>query len=157
MNIIKATHKENKLDVYIDKEDFNLLSQYSWYITSNGYVATNIKRKRIYMHRLIMNATEGNIIDHTNHNKLDNRKNNLRLCTKSDNNRNRKHYIYQNKSSKYKGVSFCKREKRWYASIHINNIKKHIGIFDNEKDAALAYNDFAIKFFGEFALLNKCE
>lgn len=95
-------------------------------------------------------------IDHINNNTFDNRKINLRICTNNENQRNRRKL--SKASSKYKGVCFAKYTKKWQASIEIrmdgkrNNI--YLGQYYDEKDAAKAYNDAAIKYFGEFAKLN---
>jgi hypothetical protein len=86
-----------------------------------------------------------------NHNKLDNQKHNLRLCTTSQNNMNQ---IPTRGISKYKGIYWHNRNKKWVAQIKSGNNRIHIGCFENEKDAARAYNEKAIELFGEFAYLN---
>jgi len=93
-------------------------------------------------------------VDHINGDNLDNRKKNLRLCTYAENNRNRK--PLENKTSKYKGVGLNKnyKIKTWQARIVKNSKRYSLGYFKNEKEAALAYNQAAKKYFGEFAYLN---
>lgn len=147
----------------VDDDDFEKLSQYKWYAayskTSKSYYAArtttiNGKRKNILMHREILGVTNPNIlVDHIDHNTLDNRKQNIRLATNSliqGNSRKQ-----SNNTSGLKGISFLKRTGKWYSQIMINGKKNHLGYFGNAIDAAKAYNDAARKYFGEFALLNE--
>ncbi len=106
--------------------------------------------RTIEMHRQILNAPAGLLCDHKNHNGLDNRRANLRLCTPSQNSQNQ--LPRAGFSSIYKGVS---REKnKWRADIRLNGRPIFIGYFDDQIDAAIAYDDMAIELFGEFACLN---
>jgi hypothetical protein len=145
----------------VDDEDYETLSKYKW-LLSGGKYAQHFwwdKEEKVYknvmMHRLILNAPDDMYVDHINGNKLDNRKSNLRLATKLQNNINVPKY--KGKTSKYKGVSWNSKRKRWVSAITINRKQKHIGYFLNEGDAALAYNKYAKTFFGEFAQLNIVE
>jgi len=104
------------------------------------------------MHRLIMNAPEGLVVDHIDRNGLNNRKCNLRLCTKAQNVQNSR--PRRNRSSKYKGVFWNKLNKKWSASIHKGDKRIYLGGFDDEIEAALAYDRKAAELFGEFAYLN---
>lgn len=92
-------------------------------------------------------------VDHRNCNGLDNRKENLRICTNQQNNMNK--VSYRNSSSKYKGVYKDNERGGWAAQITIDGKKKFIGRYKIEEDAAVAYDRFAIKLFGEFAKLNQ--
>lgn len=103
------------------------------------------------MHRLIMNTPEGMLVDHINHDCLDNRKSNLRICTHAENARNKRPVIG---TSKYKGVYWDKTNKKWEAHIRKGKDVKYLGQFKCEKKAALAYNEKAKELFGEFAYLN---
>ena len=93
-------------------------------------------------------------IDHINDNGLDNRRSNLRICSQSQNlmNCRKPKTLF---SSKYKGVSWVQKHKRWKVSIAFKGKRKYIGHFLSEIDAAKAYNKAAEKYFGEFARLNK--
>ena len=105
------------------------------------------------MHRLIMNAQKGQISDHVNRIKLDNRRSNLRLCTRSENNCNKP--PLKGKTSKYKGVYWEEARRKWRVRIMLNGKRYHLGHFDDEKDAAQSYNTKARELFGEFARLNE--
>ena len=104
------------------------------------------------MHRVIMDAPKGMHVDHINGNGLDNRRENLRLCTNSQNHMNRK--THRDSSSKYKGVSWNKRNSKWQAYIGSGIKRKNLGYFASESDAAKAYDIKAKECFGEFARLN---
>ena len=140
----------------VDNEDFDEINQYNWCF-AQGYAMRKVtisgKQKTLYMHRLITNCPADMDVDHINHDKLDNQKSNLRVCSNSENRRNQKVRTYA-KSSVYKGVCFDKQHGKWRAEIGLNNKLKYLGLFTNETDAAIAYNVAAIELFGEFALLN---
>jgi hypothetical protein len=136
----------------VDDKDFNELNKYKWYV-SHGYVTRKDNGKAIFMHRVIMNTPEGMHTDHINHNKLDNRRENLRIVTNQQNQQNRKkEYI---SSSKYKGVSWDKNLELWRANIKVDGKNIIIGRYTSEEAAGLAYNIYAIKYFGEFANINQ--
>ena len=104
------------------------------------------------MHRLILNASDDIQVDHINHNGLDNRKGNLRLCSCSQNCMNRN--TRSKTSSRFKGVVWRKKSQKWQSRIHIDGATKYLGAFFNEGDAAMAYNDAALKYHRDFACLN---
>lgn len=143
----------------VDDADFDELSKFNWYASEksrNVYAARRAKegtRKMIYMHRQILNVKKGLVVDHINGNALDNRRENLRICTHAQNLMNQKPQI--GKSSKYKGVSWDKRRNKWEAYIMLNDKKVSLGRFDIESDAARAYDKKASVAFGEFANTNK--
>lgn len=156
----------------IDDEDFELVSKYNWF-SHKEYAARTVRvngeKITILMHRFIMGCVKGDgkMLDHKDGNGLNNQRSNLRFCTSSENQKNKKAWG----SSKYLGVSrhtknFKKYKKsiaafkdysytNWKATISINGRPKHIGGFTNEIDAAKAYNEAALKYHGEFARLNK--
>jgi len=154
--LIKVRNKN--LEVLVDEEDYEYLNQFKWHLHSGGYVNRNqkykVKPQKTYMHREIMGLPEGKSIDHINGNKLDNRKSNLRIVTKSQNMRNQKKS--SNRTSIYKGVSqILNRSKKWQAKIKFGGKTYRIGEYFTEQEAALAYNQAAIKHFGEYAKLNE--
>lgn len=140
----------------VDVEDYDKLNVYNWFATysiSTFYALRNENGKSIKMHRKIMNFPQGYYIDHINHNGLDNRKANLRIVTPAQNSRNRRKGRRKT-SSKYKGVYFMKGIKKWRADIYYNDKSIYLGYFDNETDAARAYDAAAKIYHGEFAALN---
>ena len=137
---------------YVDKKDWVLLEGLTWYI--GDYVYTQINRKTIYLHRLILNPPEGFYVDHSNRNPLDNRRKNLRITTQSQNMANQG--VPKHNSSGYKGVSFSKAALKWQAYIECGK-KIHIGLFADRHEAAHVYNQVATQIFGDFAKLNEIE
>lgn len=164
--IIKIwSKKDNKhFDCIIDDEDFNLVSGYNWFMGNGGrgYAIANINKGNnkwttLSMSRLIMRATAGSIIDHINHNTVDNRKSNLRVCSRRENSLNR--LTYKKKTAKYKGVTIEKysggRGKEFArARIRVDGKLIHLGCFKTQESAAIAYDTAAKKYFGEFAHTN---
>ena len=145
----------------VDPEDYERLSKYKWHAIKSKntfYASRSIhlgknKWKHIKMHREIIDPPDYLFVDHVNHTGYDNRKANLRTATHRQNSYNRIHFR-KNQSSKYKGVSFNKRKKKWIAQIRYNSKHKFIGYFDNEIEAAKAYDKAAKIHHGEFAVLN---
>jgi hypothetical protein len=106
----------------------------------------------IYMHRLILGAPRGKVVDHVNGNGLDNRRDNIRLCTISQNNANR---IGRRPASGFKGVYRTDTAaSRWLAQIWFDGTTRRLGVFSDAREAAHAYDEAARKVFGEFARLN---
>lgn len=155
MKIIKLTQKKSTL---VDDDFFDGLSKFAWYaIKRRGafYATTHSSaknRRLLLMHRFIMGEPNGRFIDHKNGDTLDNRKENLRICTSSENSKNQK--LRVSSHTGFKGVSWHKRDKVFAVQIGNNKKKIHLGYFDNIKDAASAYNEAALKYHGEFARLN---
>ncbi len=153
---IKLTQNKYAL---VDIEDYEWLSEYKWYAMKMGhtYYATrnayeNGRCKSILMHREILHTPRDLLSDHKNRNGLDNRKSNLRSCTRSQNQHNRR--PAHNGISRYKGVSLYKATGKWYARISINNKRIAIGHYIKEAEAAKAYDQKAKELFGNFAFLN---
>ncbi len=141
----------------VDDEDFDMVSQNKWHF-SYGYAKSKISGKTVYMHRVILDAPKGMEVDHINGNKLDNRKENIRLCTTSQNQLNAA--SHKDSASKYRGVCFLKHKKQakrpWRAMITVPQVGQvFIGNFATEVEAAIAYNAAATKYHGEFARLNQ--
>lgn len=111
----------------VDVEDYNKLTDYSWYIASTGYVACKNRKVSLLMHRFILNYEGDLIVDHINHDKLDNRKTNLRLCTQVQNQNNRETITQANNTSGVNGVSFC--QYGWHAYVWVNRKRIHLGYY----------------------------
>jgi len=148
----------------VDDEDYEYLNLFKWNvrIVNNTQYAKRSQRlpnaTTIQMHRQILNVESGFMVDHINGNGLDNRKENLRIVTRSQNLMNSKK-PKTGKTSKYKGVNFYKGSKNatkcWRAEIRLNGKSIYLGAFYSEKDAAIAYNTAALKYFKQFAKLNE--
>ncbi len=147
---------------FVDDSDFEFLNQWKWRANkqSNGdiYAETDKyidgKRFIIKMHRLIIGVTDGNVlVDHRDGNGLNNQRNNLRPCNKSQNGMNRG-TIRKNRLTKFKGVQMRSDGKKWVAEIVANKKKTHLGSFNTDVEAAIAYNNAAKIHHGEFARLN---
>ena len=139
----------------VDAEDYYRLSKFNWFATFSGktfYAGRKLAGGTINMHRVIMAAPEGLFVDHIDHNGLNNRRSNLRLCTYKQNNCNT--LPRKGCSSKYKGVSYSKDKKRFRVCIQHNKKSYFLGYFKDEIAAAKAYDKAAKKYFGEYAYLN---
>lgn len=153
MKKIKLT--QNKITA-IDLADANTASKYKWYYMSCGYAATRPwdketkTYKTIYLHRYIMNAKKGDLVDHINGDTLDNRRSNLRICSHKQNIRNAK-AIRSNNTSGHRGVAMIKKSGRWLARICVDYKNIHIGCFSKKEEAIAAYKESAKKHFGEFS------
>jgi hypothetical protein len=141
----------------IDIEESDLVNQYKWCINdkqNNNYaiatkVIDNIRHSK-RMHRVIMRVTDPSIIiDHINHNGLDNRRCNLRITTHQK--VTVQSQVSNNKNTKHKGISFHKPSNKWRARISINGKTTYLGYYINEIEAAYAYEKKAIELYGEFA------
>lgn len=140
----------------VDDCNFERLSQFKWQSMKRGEchyarrsIRENGKTKTFSMHHEILGKKQ---IDHIDGNGLNNKMENLRECTHSENMRNKRKHIF--KTSKYKGVSWKKTHNKFHASIRIKGTLIPLGFFDCEKEAAETYNLAAPLFFGEFANLN---
>lgn len=134
----------------IDDEDFERVNQFKWHLSDKGYAVANHKGSKIRMHRLVMGAIGDQVVDHREHNKLDNQKANLRITDRSGNACNRQ--PRQRGDLKYKGV--YKNAGRYEARIKINQKPHYLGRFDTPEEAAIAYNTAASQLHGEMACLN---
>jgi hypothetical protein len=140
----------------IDADSYEKIKNYNWCLltTKKGrqYAQASRNPKTFLMHRLIAEAPRGCIVDHVDGNGLNNKKNNLRLCTYSDNASNKT--PKKGGSSRYLGVSWVSKKKSWVAQIFKNGKPFYLGGFKVEKDAALAYDRAAKEIHGDFARLN---
>lgn len=114
------------------------------------------ERSRVYLHRHLLRAGPGQFVDHVNRDGLDNRRDNLRLCTKAQNAWNSRRNIV-GKTSRFKGVSSHRKHvlgRPWQATITVHSKQQFLGYYATQEEAASAYDLAAIRFFGEFALTN---
>jgi len=142
----------NGMVAYVDAADYEEISKHSWRLVSGGYAGRYEKRVPILMHRQIMDPPEGMVVDHIKGNRLDNTRANLRVCTPAENARNRAKPA--NATSRYIGVFYDTNHKKWAAATHLEGRRKFAGYFDDEEDAARAYDCAAVLYVGEFARLN---
>jgi hypothetical protein len=157
--IIIDSPKHGQKIILVDAEDYERLIVHKWTIAKkwNTFYAYSWKGKKWasnqLMHRFILGITDPQIIiDHKDRNGLNNQKDNLRIATPSQSSINRK---YSHGSSKYVGVSKNKESNKWVASIKKDGVRTHIGMFEKEEDAAIAYNKKAVELHGDFANLNQ--
>jgi hypothetical protein len=140
-------------NIQIDDEDAERVMSHAWWVSSapeiDGHIlcfSAKIGKKSVKLHRFIMGATAGRIVDHQDGNRLDNRKQNLRVCGLGDNNRNLG--ISLRNTSGYKGVT--KRGNKWEANIKFNGEHIYLGRYDSAEKAAEIYNQKAKELFGEY-------
>lgn len=136
----------------VDDDDYEKTNAYKWHYSEKDGALRNTGKTTISMHRFILLKDKKSSleIDHINHIKTDNRKENLRLCKKSDNLKNKNKY--KNNKSGYKGV--YKGRKYFVAEIRVDTKKIFLGNYENPVDAAKAYDDAARKYHKEFAKTN---
>lgn len=155
MNETKVIPLKGGGEALVSPEDFHWLSQRDWYRDDRGYAACGLFRRRegmiVKMHRLILLAPNTATVDHANGNTLDNRRENLRLATQSQQNANRLKFKGR---SQFKGVYRRCDGLKWVAHIKNAGRPKNLGSFVSEDDAARAYDAAARQIFGEFACLN---
>ena len=138
----------------VDGAEYDRLNKYNWYACRQGncfYARRQERRRFIYMHRQVIAARKGMVVDHIDGNGLNNRRSNLRLCTVRENMWNRRP---TGGPSPYKGVRRRKENKKWAAQINCRGRRYHLGYFQNQIDAAIAYDKMAANLFGPFAYLN---
>jgi len=147
----------------VSPEDYGRLADFKWYADKRDNTwyanrwarskANPAKQYRVRMHREVLSTPNNLFVDHQNHNGLDNRRSNLRIATLAENGCN-KRKTTSSCTSQFKGVCWAKREGKWRVQGRLNGKQTIIGYFDNELDAARAYDAWAIQAFGQFAALN---
>lgn len=137
--------------IIVDDEDYPLLSRLTWYLRdSENRVYTSVEGKMVQISRLLLAPKKGEEVDHINRNPLDNRKENLRLCTRVQNEMNKP--VKKACKSGLKGVRLVRNS--WVARTRVNGKFLHIGCFKTKEDAARAYNEKVKELHGSFAWLN---
>jgi hypothetical protein len=146
----------------VDDEDYDFLVQWKWHLMGRyaGRVITDSttrKQQSVAMHRIILNTPQGMHTDHINGDGLDNRRENLRICTPSENIRNQKTRKRRTGDAQYKGTFFIKELGKWRAGVCVNGNTHYLGLFASEVDAARAYDQKARELHGDFARPNFSE
>ncbi len=142
----------------VDDDQVERLSAHKWRYLQKGHTRAAITvipgtvQRTTYMHRLVMGAGRGQMVDHINGDGLDNRRENLRFCTNGQNQMNRRVAVA---TSGFKGVTaHLQSPGKYSANIHVNGRKIYLGIFNDPVVAAAAYDEAAVRYFGEFAKTN---
>jgi len=146
--------------VLVDEEDFAWLAQFKWYASKRKhtwYAMRNIRkpdgrRTATTMHAVMMNVGPGLEVDHENGDGLDNRRSNLRVATKDQNQQNVR--CKSNNTSGFKGISWDRNARKWGARLEVSKRRIYLGLFEDAEDAARAYDAAALEHHGEFARLN---
>lgn len=135
--------------ILVDDADHESIVAHSWYLEksrSKTYLRSRIDGKLVRLHQFILGETaKGKVVDHINGNTFDNRRENLRVCSGGQN--IQRGYL---KKNKYMGVSYYARDKNYRVRVG----KKHIGYFNDQKSAAIAYNNAAVRMYGNLAKIN---
>lgn len=135
----------------VDDEDYAELAKFSWSVVGTRHIYA-CRFRNIRMHRVILNAPPGIIADHIDGDTLNNQRSNLRLATLSQNQRNA---MGRTGTSRFKGVSWHASTGRWRADIKGDGPSVALGEFDREEEAALAYDEAAVRLHGQFARTNR--
>lgn len=142
----------------IDAADISIVEKFNWHAHSEKCGLTYARAsilgtgRKIKMHRLLLDAPNGVLVDHRDGDGLNNRRENIRLATSLENQRNQR--LRSDSTSGLKGVTWHKARNKWYSQIRLRGKHIHLGVFDDKQLAALAYDNAARELFGEFARLN---
>jgi hypothetical protein len=153
------SRKHPDLFAIVDEEDYERVSQHRWGVEKGKNTFYALSRRKyetagqnLRMHRLVVECPPDMLIDHRNGNGLDNQKQNLRICTNTQNMQNQRKQ--HRGSNTYKGAYWEPGRRRWRASIAVNGKTMHLGHYATEEEAARAYDRKAIELFGDFARIN---
>lgn len=145
-----VTSKGKDYTVLIDAADWEKVGQYNWYMQNErGYLRARKDGRTVALHRLLLDAPQGLCVDHINGDPLDNRRQNLRLCTHSENMRNRRI-----RSGQSKGVTWRERDGKWEASIKVDGVNHFLGQYHDKAEAVRTYDAIARHYHGRFARTN---
>jgi len=139
----------------VDPADYPVLAVHKWSAARQGrsvYAVRSVGGRQVRMHRVITRAPKGLVCDHIDHDGLNNTRANLRLCTRAQNARNQRRRT--GGSSRYKGVTWHKNERKWHARIGHRGHCLFLGAFVSERSAARTYDRAAIRLHGPFACGN---
>lgn len=149
---LQANRGKNKFTL-VDDDVYKWAKNFKWYLSCNGYAQGFIKnslnsKSLIFLHREIMRTGKEFVVDHINHDKLNNQRKNLRNCSRAENQFNQK--LRKDNTSGFKGVRFNKKTGKWRADIMMNRRSKFLGHFPSAQEAAKAYTESAKRLFGRF-------
>jgi hypothetical protein len=143
-------------EAVIDAADVHLVSGCNWYANTDGHTVYAQRgayadgvQKTTRLHRVLMSVDDGLLVDHRDGDGLNNRRSNLRVATRAQNNRNQR--LVVRNSSGFKGVSWDKHERKWQAQIRMNNKTHNLGRYRTPEDAHAAYCEASTRLHGEFA------
>jgi hypothetical protein len=135
----------------VDEDDFEKVNKYKWHL-GNGYAQGKIGNKNILLHHFVFKKPDGkNVIDHSNEDKCNDQKLNLREVSKSMNEHNKGKNTDIETSSKYKGVSWDKKQNKWKVNCCFNKKTVNLGVFETEKEGAKIYDIYTFKVVGKNA------
>ena len=134
------------LNVLVDDNDYDKVVAAVWWKQASGYI---INKDGMYLHRMIMGNPDEMVVDHINGDKLDNRKENLRICTRRENVINSR--VSKNNTTGYHGVSYMRHIGKYRAYIFTNGKQIYLGSYTNIDDAITARKQAEEQYFGEFA------
>lgn len=165
--ISKSRKKETRFDIvdgiaigytsageqfFADIDNIEKLQGHSWWYTAQGYLAGYVNGQLMLMHRFLTNCDDEHVVDHKNHVTGDNRISNLRVCTVSKNQYNRR--MQNNNTSGAIGVSWEKKQTKWRAYITVEKQRIELGMFNNYEDAVKARQSAEDKYYKEFSFAN---
>lgn len=150
---MKTLYTNKGIPIFVDDADFEIFKDWRFNLNSKGYVnaykkGNSVNQQRLA--RLLLNPKPTEQVDHWNGNKQDNQRHNLRICNQSQNNYNRRKYT--NSASQFKGV--YRNNAKWKTSIFVDGQEIHLGTFETQHQAGLAYDLWAKDLYGEFARTN---
>lgn len=147
IKIIIISPKYGEIETFIDSEDIDICKKYNWNVSYNKCIKNfYVISSKIQIHRLITKCPKDMVVDHINHNPLDNRKQNLRICTSMTNQQNMK-WNSKNTSGAI-GVNWCKQKNKWRSRITVNKKELHLGFFEDLNDAIISRRNAELKYFG---------
>lgn len=142
--------------IMVSDEDYELAMTQRWTIEKSGnnfYAMCKINHKKVRLHRFLLKPKSTHEVDHINHNGLDNRRENIRVVTKRQNAANRRKTVGSRK--RYKGIHYDTRINKWVAYVNYKKKRKYLGQYATAKEAAIVYNEAALKYYGKTAWVNK--
>jgi hypothetical protein len=148
--VIGFTQKGEKF--YIDRTDYETVKDLCWRKDVDGYIVSTVNRKSLYLHRYLMNAEDGMVVDHINHDTADNRRTNLRVVTQSQNMQNA--VVSTRNTSTVPGVNWDEKMHKWHARINFNKQTVELGYYSDFFDAVAARKAGEENYYGEHSYDN---